>query len=150
LLFEEFSKRKEATGASFSCYISYLELYNESGYDLLAADVASSTSSASSTTVPKVTMLEDEDGNYHFRNLSIHEAKSEEEALNLLFLGDTNRAIGETEMNQSSSRSHCIFSVMVECRPAHGAAAEGTLRRSKLNLVDLSGSGEFVEGHAIV
>ena len=135
MLFEEFAKRRDTTGATYSCYISYLELYNESGYDLLSAQKAASTS-----LVPKVTMLEDEDGNYHFRNLSIHRATSEEEALNLLFLGDTNRAIGETEMNKSSSRSHCIFTIMIECRPAAGAAQVGTLVRSKLNLVDLSGS----------
>ena len=36
----------------------------------------------------------------------MHRATSEEEALNLLFLGDTNRAISETAMNQASSRSH--------------------------------------------
>ena len=135
MLFEEFAKRRDTTGATYSCYISYLELYNESGYDLLSAQKGASTS-----LVPKVTMLEDEDGNYHFRNLSIHRATSEEEALNLLFLGDTNRAIGETEMNKSSSRSHCIFTIMIECRPAAGAAQVGTLVRSKLNLVDLSGS----------
>ena len=140
MLFEEFAQRREATGATYSCYISYLELYNESGYDLLDSRRGGD---AASSAVPKVTMLEDEDGNLHFRNLSIHPATSEEEALNLLFLGDTNRAIGETEMNQSSSRSHCIFTVMIECRPAPGSstgAAEGTLIRSKLNLVDLSGS----------
>ena len=42
-------------------------------------------------------------GNFHLRNLSMHRATSEEEALNLLFLGDTNRAISETAMNQASS-----------------------------------------------
>jgi kinesin family protein 6/9 len=36
-------------------------------------------------------MLEDEDGNCHLRNLSMHRANSEEDALNLLFLG--NRAL---------------------------------------------------------
>ena len=137
MLFEEFVRRRETTGATYNCYISYLELYNESGYDLLAQKASTS----SLHEVPKVTMLEDEDGNYHFRNLSIHPATSEEEALNLLFLGDTNRAIGETEMNQSSSRSHCIFTIMIECRPGAGAASEvGTLIKSKLNMVDLSGS----------
>lgn len=38
-------------------------------------------------------------------------AANEEEALNYLFLGDTNRAISETAMNKASSRSHCIFTV---------------------------------------
>eukprot|EP00559_Dactyliosolen_fragilissimus_P000352 CAMPEP_0184874534 /NCGR_PEP_ID=MMETSP0580-20130426/42453_1 /TAXON_ID=1118495 /ORGANISM="Dactyliosolen fragilissimus" /LENGTH=277 /DNA_ID=CAMNT_0027377567 /DNA_START=656 /DNA_END=1486 /DNA_ORIENTATION=- len=81
-------------------------------------------------------MLEDENGNFHFRNLTVHQVTNEEEALNLLFLGDTNRAIGETEMNKVSSRSHCIFSIIVEGRKSGG----DTVVRSKLNLVDLAGS----------
>jgi kinesin family protein 6/9 len=39
--------------------------------------------------------MEDEDNNIHLRNLSVHPASNEEEALNLLFLGDTNRMIAE-------------------------------------------------------
>lgn len=39
--------------------------------------------------------MEDEDNNIHLKNLSIYPANNEEEALNLLFLGDTNRMIAE-------------------------------------------------------
>ncbi len=53
-----------------------------------------------------------------------------------LFLGDTNRTISETPLNQASSRSHCIFTVVIEGR----RPGEPTVRRSKLNLVDLAGS----------
>lgn len=135
MLFASFQEQSEF---SFSCYISYLEIYNENGYDLLASNNKSTLeSSQGNNDIPKVTMLEDEDGNYHFRNLSVNPVSSEEDALNLLFLGDTNRAIGETQMNQSSSRSHCIFSIMIEKRK-HGGA--DTVIRSKLNLVDLAGS----------
>jgi kinesin family protein 6/9 len=42
-----------------------------------------------------VTLLEDADQNIHLRNLSVQQANNEEEALNLLFLGDTNRMIAE-------------------------------------------------------
>ncbi|KAL3687670.1 hypothetical protein R1sor_013979 [Riccia sorocarpa] len=62
--------------------------------------------------------------------------RNEEEALNLLFVGDTNRMISATPMNPASSRSHCIFTVSVEARKA----GEDTVRRSKLHLVDLAGS----------
>ena len=41
-------------------------------------------------------------GNFHLKNLSMHEANNEEEALELLFIGDTNRAIAETPMNMVS------------------------------------------------
>lgn len=39
--------------------------------------------------------MEDSDQNIHLKNLSVHAAANEEEALNLLFLGDTNRMIAE-------------------------------------------------------
>jgi len=39
--------------------------------------------------------MEDGDQNVHLKNLSSHQASHEEEALNLLFLGDTNRMIAE-------------------------------------------------------
>ena len=64
--------------------------------------------------MPKVGKFEDDEGNVHLPGLSMHVATTEEEALNLLFLGDTNRAIAETPMNLASSRSHCIFTVSLE------------------------------------
>ena len=75
--------------------------------------------------------MEDDDGAVHLKGLSLHRANTEEEALNLLFLGDTNRAISETPMNQASSRSHCVFTMGVERREA----GSDTVRRAKVNLV---------------
>lgn len=40
-------------------------------------------------------IMEDQDQNIHLKNLSLQQSVSEEEALNLLFLGDTNRMIAE-------------------------------------------------------
>ena len=116
----------------FSVHVSYLEIYNETGYDLLH----SSKSSSKLEDLPKVTILEDPDQNVHLKNLSTHQARNEEEALGLLFAGDTNRMIAETPMNQASTRSHCIFTIHVSSREAGSA----TIRQSKLHLVDLAGS----------
>ena len=129
-----FKAIKDDAQSSYSCYISYLEIYNQSGYDLLMQ--TNSNSNAAFEEVPKVSMLEDEDGNFHFKNLSMQAVTSEEDALNLLFLGDTNRAIAATEMNQNSTRSHCIFTIVMEKR----MAGADTVIRSKLNIVDLAGS----------
>mmetsp|Transcript_22980 Transcript_22980/g.38346 ORF Transcript_22980/g.38346 Transcript_22980/m.38346 type:complete len:951 (+) Transcript_22980:72-2924(+) len=128
-MFNEFRTR---TDVQFKSYISYLELYNEQGYDLL--DPSHETKALED--LPKVSILEDEHGNFHLKNLSMHPAESEEDALNLLFLGDTNRAIAETPMNMASSRSHCIFTISVEAR----VVGSDKVRRSKLHLVDLAGS----------
>ncbi len=92
LIFNEFRKRADM---QFKMYISYLEIYNEQGYDILDP----SQESKALEDLPKVSILEDEHGNYHLKNLSMHAAETEEEALNLLFLGDANRAIAETPMN---------------------------------------------------
>jgi kinesin family protein 6/9 len=57
----------------------------------------------------KVKMFENADGMFVLKNLSVHRADNEEDALNLLFIGDTNRVVSETPMNDASTRSHCIF-----------------------------------------
>ena len=75
----------------------------------------------------QVSVMEDEEQQISYRNLGLHLANNEEEALNLLFLGDTNRVIGATLMNQSSSRSHCIFTVHVEARKASTGKPSGQL-----------------------
>lgn len=50
----------------------------------------------------RVLILEDPDQNIHLRNLSLLLSANEEEALNLLFLGDTNRMI--SEVGQANSK----------------------------------------------
>jgi len=127
-MFESF---RRGGGAQYKMYISYLEIYNDCGYDLLRDDSARTLEE-----LPKVTLREDEGGNIHLRGLSVNLAASEEDALNLLFLGDTNRVVAETPMNDASTRSHCLFIVWVDSTQA----GSDVLRRSKLHLVDLAGS----------
>ncbi|KAF7659090.1 hypothetical protein LDENG_00003330, partial [Lucifuga dentata] len=128
-LYQHFS---QDSSMLYTTHVSYLEIYNEVGYDLLDAHHEASELEE----LPKVVIMEDPDQNIHLRNLSLQQSANEEEALNLLFLGDTNRMIAETPMNQASTRSHCIFTVHL-CRREPGSA---TVRRSKLHLVDLAGS----------
>jgi kinesin family protein 6/9 len=81
-------------------------------------------------------MFEDKEGHFKLTNLSVHRASTEEDALNLLFIGDTNRVVSETPKNDASTRSHCIFVIQLE---SHKLGSD-TKRVSKLHLVDLSGS----------
>lgn len=53
--------------------------------------------------------MEDEDQNMHLKNLSVHAAQNEEEALNLLFLGDTNRMIAEVYFINLRIHSHLFL-----------------------------------------
>lgn len=64
--------------------------------------------------ISKVQIRESGKGHLKFTNLNKHVVTNEEEALNLLFLGDTNRMICETPMNKASSRSHCVFTVCIQ------------------------------------
>ncbi|KAL3665129.1 hypothetical protein V7S43_009761 [Phytophthora oleae] len=128
-----FERMRNSSQEQIIAQISYLEIYNNQGYDLLDPNHESTKSLED---LPRVAMLEDEDGNCHLRNLSMHPVTSEEDALNLLFLGDTNRAVSETAMNLASSRSHCIFTVSLETRKV----GSEVVLRSKLHLVDLAGS----------
>ncbi|XP_077869176.1 LOW QUALITY PROTEIN: kinesin-like protein KIF6 [Saccoglossus kowalevskii] len=128
-LYDYYAQHSETV---FTTHVSYLEIYNENGYDLL--DPRHEATKLED--LPKVALMEDSEQNIHLKNLSIHPANNEEEALNLLFLGDTNRMIAETPMNQASTRSHCIFTIHVSCREPGSA----TIRRAKLHLVDLAGS----------
>uniref|UniRef100_A0A2K6EY16 Kinesin family member 6 n=1 Tax=Propithecus coquereli TaxID=379532 RepID=A0A2K6EY16_PROCO len=90
----------------YTTHISYLEIYNECGYDLL--DPRHEASSLED--LPRVTILEDPEQNIHLKNLSLHQATTEEEALNLLFLGDTNRMIAEVIIALSEKhRSHIPY-----------------------------------------
>jgi centromeric protein E len=56
--------------------------------------------------------------------------------------GDGNRKIGETNMNEKSSRSHTIFRIAIESRSnaKNGDSDIGAVKVANLNLVDLAGS----------
>lgn len=54
-------------------------------------------------------IMEDQDQNIHLRNLSLQQSASEEEALNLLFLGDTNRMIAEVRAKREIKASAVQF-----------------------------------------
>ncbi|KAA8545075.1 hypothetical protein F0562_019826 [Nyssa sinensis] len=58
------------------------------------------------------------------------------EALQSLSSGIANRAVGETQMNMASSRSHCVYVFAVQ----QDLTTEKRVRRGKLILVDLAGS----------
>lgn len=70
-IFNEFRKRSDY---SYQMHVSYLEIYNDSGYDLL--DPSLEDNAKALEDLPKVALQEDEDGNIHLRNLSAHQVSS--------------------------------------------------------------------------
>ncbi|XP_052814626.1 kinesin-like protein KIF9 isoform X2 [Mya arenaria] len=130
-LFKEIEDRPEF---AITARVSYLEIYNETMFDLLGTLPESWNQLAEGQ---PMTISENEDGVY-VKGLSCHLVHNEEEALNLLFEGETNRAIASHTLNARSSRSHCIFTVYIETRSRVQSNARYTV--SKLNFVDLAGS----------
>ncbi|GAB2267044.1 hypothetical protein Dimus_002027 [Dionaea muscipula] len=70
-----------------------------------------------------------------FPDAVLHPVKSTHDILNLMKLGEGNRAVCSTAMNNQSSRSHSILTVHV-----HGKYTSGGTLHSCLHLVDLAGS----------
>ncbi|CAF4339054.1 unnamed protein product, partial [Rotaria magnacalcarata] len=130
-LYQEINTRQDY---SYSVRISYLEIYNDQMCDLLRT---LNSQSDYQQHLQQLSIGEDS-GLVYIKGLSYRIANTEEEALNLLFEGETNRAIGQHVLNKQSSRSHCIFTVLIECRSILSSDEKYTI--SKLNLVDLAGS----------
>ncbi|CAH1251043.1 KIF9 [Branchiostoma lanceolatum] len=128
---QTFREVDERVEQAITVRISYLEIYNEGMFDLL------STLPETAADMSPMAIVEDENG-VSVKGLSLHVAHNEEEALNLLFEGETNRAIAMHSLNKNSSRSHCIFTIHVESRSRTQSKAAYTV--SKLNFVDLAGS----------
>nr|KYP70501.1 Kinesin-4 [Cajanus cajan] len=66
----------------------------------------------------------------------LRSVKSTTDVMTLMKLGEVNRAVSSTAMNNRSSRSHSVLTVHV-----HGKDTSGNSIRSCLHLVDLAGSG---------
>ena len=133
-IFEETKKR---TLFTWKVYISYLEIYNNDGYDLLSDTGAGGTQRRFELeSLPRVRIRENKSRQLILTNLSIHEIDNFQEGMALLMLGDDNRVVAETPKNDASTRSHCLFMIQIESQKI----GEDMRTLSKLHIVDLSGS----------
>ncbi|KAM4563236.1 kinesin-like protein KIF3B isoform 1-T2 [Odontesthes bonariensis] len=107
---------------------SYLEIYQEEIRDLLSKDQAR-----------RLELRERPDTGVYVKDLSSFVTKSVREIEHVMNVGNQNRSVGSTNMNEHSSRSHAIFVITVECSEL-GVDGENHIRVGKLNLVDLAGS----------
>ncbi|XP_031480769.1 kinesin-like protein KIN-12F isoform X2 [Nymphaea colorata] len=110
----------------FSCKCSFLEIYNEQITDLL---------DPSST---NLMLREDTKKGVYVENLTEYEVNSVSDVLKLLIQGSSNRKVAATNMNRESSRSHSVFTCVIEsCWEKNSTT---NFRYGRLNLVDLAGS----------
>lgn len=132
-IFEQLDK-EEMKYESFAVYCSYLEIYNEDLCDLLSDENANKQVQPGH----KLEIMEGKNGPF-CRGLSEKEVKSAADVLLLMQKAQQQKKVGETNMNKSSSRSHCIFTIRVHAkrRLEDGALFES---KGKLHMVDLAGS----------
>ncbi|KAI5627989.1 kinesin-like protein KIF20A [Silurus asotus] len=114
----------------YSLWVAYYEIYNEQVYDLLQPALSNRTKRRAA-----LRLCEDSAGNSYVRDLRWVHVQSAEEAAKVLRVGNKNRSAAATKMNQSSSRSHSIFSIKL--LRIEGADVQGI---SELSLCDLAGS----------
>lgn len=107
---------------------SYLEIYNESILDLLGNDHDA-----------KHEVKEDPDKGIYVNNLTNVIVKSIPEIEKIMNAGMRHRKVGQTAMNDQSSRSHSIFTIYIETSVMLPDGNQ-KIKAGKLNLVDLAGS----------
>ena len=117
---------------NYDVYISYIEIYNENAYDLFDK----SHFREPLENWRKIIVYEDNYGNIMLKNMSMIKVENEQQALDLLVTGNYIRHASSTSMNLASSRSHAIFSLVIEGKDKNTEI----MRLSKINLVDLAGS----------
>lgn len=150
-----FMRQWVASKRMFVVKVSYFEIYNEKIRDLLSDDVGTVTSFQG--TPPKKGMNESSDslntdepitiranGNGEIVvNVIQNEVSNVDEVLELLIIGNAQRAVATTDINTHSSRSHVVFRLTVESREMVdplGLSGPEVVRVSDFNLVDLAGS----------
>jgi kinesin family protein 6/9 len=132
LIFDEI-KLRQIKNQTFKIEISFTEVYKEVVYDLL--DMSKRTQTVEQWA--PVQVLESENG-LVLRNVNVFQVESVEDALNLFFMGNTNRITIATAMNNSSSRSHAVFTIIVKSECIKDG--KRVFSSGKINLVDLAGS----------
>lgn len=120
------------TQSKFLVRASFLQIYNETITDLLDADQRKGTKK-------HLHIREDVSGGVYVDGLTEHIVKGSSEILELLRLGSSMRTTASTNMNRESSRSHAVFTVIVE-RSEKSSEESSTVTIGKLSLVDLAGS----------
>lgn len=97
-IIEIFDRLDQNVDLSATVTCSFMELYQEELYDLLAA-------------TKKALDIREINKNVEIPGLTEIRVDSPEETSNCLVQGSARRATGSTAMNETSSRSHAIFTI---------------------------------------
>ncbi|KAL1302925.1 hypothetical protein AAFC00_003247 [Neodothiora populina] len=129
-LFERINVEQNSN-ITYGVHVSYFEVYNEHVRDLLTPR----------TNPPAYLKIRESktDGVY-VQNLTDSAVKTYEDVERLMKMGDQNRTVAATKMNDTSSRSHSVFTLTLK-QIQHDIATDSTIERTaRMRLVDLAGS----------
>lgn len=118
---------KSEGGVNFLVSVSYLEIYNEEVRNLLNINQTA------------MEVKERPDVGVYVKDLEMCIVQNADKMNEVMTRGNKNRAVGATNMNATSSRSHAIFTVQIDCN-TKGSDGKDKFRTGKLHLVDLAGS----------
>ncbi|KAA8527097.1 hypothetical protein F0562_008674 [Nyssa sinensis] len=116
--------------------VQMIEIYNEQVRDLLVIDGSNrrldirNNSQLNGLNVPDASLIP---------------VKCTQDVLNLMRIGQRNRAVGATALNERSSRSHSILTVHVRGKEL----VSGSILKGCLHLVDLAGSERVDKSEAV-
>ena len=106
------SLQSRSHGARYLIRCSFIEIYNEELRDLLSVETRDSTLPGAKK--KKLEIKETESQSVYVRDCIVRMARTPKDLMNALKDGVRSRAVGDTQMNRESSRSHCIFTVYIE------------------------------------
>ena len=120
---------------SYTVRVSYFEVYNEHVRDLLVPSIHSSDKQPYYLKIRESPI----EGPY-VKDLTEVPVKNYAELLRFMRIGDASRTTASTKMNDTSSRSHAVFTIMLK-QIHHDLSTDSTTERlARIRLVDLAGS----------
>ncbi|KAH6920414.1 hypothetical protein HPB50_028598 [Hyalomma asiaticum] len=114
------------TDKIFLVRVSFLEIYKEAVFDLF-----------SKSSDRESLQIRDQTGAIKISNLTELNVTTPDETIRLLAVGSASRSTASTNMNMRSSRSHAIFTLIIE---QQAKSSGGAITVAKFHLVDLAGS----------
>ena len=129
------SQTSSSANREYLVRVSYLEIYNEQIYDLLALPAPAGSSPSKFKTslqhhhLPPSTavrIFESRTEGVVVRGLREEIVTCPGDVFALLDSGDVKRKVGSTGMNKTSSRSHSVFRLVLESRESRGTSSKSS------------------------
>ncbi|KAJ3669469.1 hypothetical protein LUZ60_011419 [Juncus effusus] len=133
-LFYLVEKRREIF--TYEISVQMIEIYNEQVRDLLSKNGLNQ----------RLEIKNNAQNGLNVPDASLVSVKSTQEVIELMKLGQRNRAVGSTAINDRSSRSHSCLTVHVKSTAS--SSPSPTILRGSMHLIDLAGSERVEKSEA--